>query len=168
MLGATRLSCCGDSSLVSRSLCHRQLLCRVVNGLWCRDDEGTTRRRVGRPPRRQPVRLGSYDHWAVWNCVVRRSRDASCFHVSSCLFSEGGFFNARLKFPEDFPNHPPEMTFTTEMWHPNSSYCGCTMRCGLARCSVPDIGFAGSLSGRKSVHFHPAPAWRRQIQRART
>ena len=33
--------------------------------------------------------------------------------------SEGGFFKAELKFPEDFPNRPPQMTFKSEMWHPN-------------------------------------------------
>lgn len=32
---------------------------------------------------------------------------------------EGGFFNAKLDFPKEFPNLPPEMTFTTPMWHPN-------------------------------------------------
>ena len=32
---------------------------------------------------------------------------------------EGGFFNAVLKFPKDYPNSPPEMRFTSEMWHPN-------------------------------------------------
>jgi ubiquitin-conjugating enzyme E2 G1 len=32
---------------------------------------------------------------------------------------EGGFFKARLVFPNDFPNMPPTMTFTSEMWHPN-------------------------------------------------
>ena len=32
---------------------------------------------------------------------------------------EGGFFKALLKFPEDYPNNPPEMKFVTEMWHPN-------------------------------------------------
>ena len=32
---------------------------------------------------------------------------------------EGGFFKANLKFPKDFPNMPPEMKFTSEMWHPN-------------------------------------------------
>jgi len=32
---------------------------------------------------------------------------------------EGGFFNAILKFPKDFPNMPPEMRFITPMWHPN-------------------------------------------------
>jgi len=32
---------------------------------------------------------------------------------------EGGFFNARLKFPKEYPNLPPKMKFTSEMWHPN-------------------------------------------------
>jgi ubiquitin-conjugating enzyme E2 G1 len=32
---------------------------------------------------------------------------------------EGGFFKARLVFPQDFPNMPPTMTFVSEMWHPN-------------------------------------------------
>lgn len=32
---------------------------------------------------------------------------------------EGGFFKARLSFPNDFPNMPPSLTFTSEMWHPN-------------------------------------------------
>ena len=32
---------------------------------------------------------------------------------------EGGFFKALLKFPSDFPNMPPSMHFTSEMWHPN-------------------------------------------------
>lgn len=32
---------------------------------------------------------------------------------------EGGFFKALLEFPNDFPNMPPVMTFTSEMWHPN-------------------------------------------------
>ena len=32
---------------------------------------------------------------------------------------EGGFYLAKLKFPNDYPNSPPEMVFETEMWHPN-------------------------------------------------
>lgn len=32
---------------------------------------------------------------------------------------EGGFFNARLTFPKDYPNSPPNCRFTSEMWHPN-------------------------------------------------
>ena len=34
--------------------------------------------------------------------------------------SIGGYFTSRLKFPSDFPNNPPKMTFTTpNFWHPN-------------------------------------------------
>ena len=45
---------------------------------------------------------------------------------SSCT-REGGFFKAELKFPDDFPNNPPEMRFITPMWHPNSQ-CGARAR----------------------------------------
>ena len=37
------------------------------------------------------------------------------------LCSEGGFFKAELKFPDDFPNKPPTMKFISPMWHPNSA-----------------------------------------------
>ena len=43
---------------------------------------------------------------------------SSTFTSQSTLY-EGGFFKAKLKFPSDFPNMPPEMTFVSEMWHPN-------------------------------------------------
>ena len=32
---------------------------------------------------------------------------------------EGGYFRAELKFPDDYPNNPPEMKFLSKMWHPN-------------------------------------------------
>ncbi|CAK0734380.1 Ubiquitin-conjugating enzyme E2 7 [Coccomyxa viridis] len=32
---------------------------------------------------------------------------------------EGGFFNATLSFPSDYPQSPPTCRFTSEMWHPN-------------------------------------------------
>eukprot|EP00768_Dysnectes_brevis_P006704 gnl/Dysnectes_brevis/538_a595_3708.p1 GENE.gnl/Dysnectes_brevis/538_a595_3708~~gnl/Dysnectes_brevis/538_a595_3708.p1 ORF type:complete len:167 (+),score=6.81 gnl/Dysnectes_brevis/538_a595_3708:696-1196(+) len=32
---------------------------------------------------------------------------------------EGGCFKAILTFPEDYPNSPPKMRFTTPMYHPN-------------------------------------------------
>eukprot|EP00736_Rhodelphis_marinus_P008442 Rmarinus@m.18293 len=32
---------------------------------------------------------------------------------------EGGFFNAIMTFPKDYPNNPPQLKFTSEMWHPN-------------------------------------------------
>jgi ubiquitin-conjugating enzyme E2 G1 len=33
--------------------------------------------------------------------------------------SEGGMFKAKMQFPEDFPNSPPELRFTSQFWHPN-------------------------------------------------
>ena len=32
---------------------------------------------------------------------------------------EGGFFQAEMCFPKDYPNHPPTLRFTSEFWHPN-------------------------------------------------
>jgi len=32
---------------------------------------------------------------------------------------EGGMFKAKMTFPPDYPNMPPELRFTSEMWHPN-------------------------------------------------
>mmetsp|Transcript_22655 Transcript_22655/g.77068 ORF Transcript_22655/g.77068 Transcript_22655/m.77068 type:complete len:170 (+) Transcript_22655:114-623(+) len=32
---------------------------------------------------------------------------------------EGGFFQATMKFPPEYPNRPPELRFETEIWHPN-------------------------------------------------
>ncbi|CAG2109532.1 unnamed protein product [Medioppia subpectinata] len=32
---------------------------------------------------------------------------------------EGGMFRAELDFPQNFPQRPPKMRFTTEIWHPN-------------------------------------------------
>jgi len=32
---------------------------------------------------------------------------------------EGGFFKARLTFPPEYPNLPPQMKFVSEIWHPN-------------------------------------------------
>ncbi|ONM36567.1 Ubiquitin-conjugating enzyme E2 7 [Zea mays] len=32
---------------------------------------------------------------------------------------DGGYFNAIMSFPENYPNSPPSVRFTSEMWHPN-------------------------------------------------
>ena len=37
--------------------------------------------------------------------------------LSKCV---GGFFKALMTFPKDYPNMPPKMRFTSDMWHPNS------------------------------------------------
>ncbi|THG22281.1 hypothetical protein TEA_009414 [Camellia sinensis var. sinensis] len=32
---------------------------------------------------------------------------------------EGGFFNAIMTFPSNYPNSPPTVRFTSDVWHPN-------------------------------------------------
>ncbi|KAL7147979.1 hypothetical protein ABFS83_06G147700 [Erythranthe nasuta] len=32
---------------------------------------------------------------------------------------EGGFFNAIMSFPPNYPNSPPTVRFTSDVWHPN-------------------------------------------------
>ncbi|CAN1282930.1 Ubiquitin-conjugating enzyme E2 7, partial [Linum perenne] len=32
---------------------------------------------------------------------------------------EGGYFNAIMSFPSNYPNSPPTVKFISEMWHPN-------------------------------------------------
>ncbi|KAI8563899.1 hypothetical protein RHMOL_Rhmol03G0145300 [Rhododendron molle] len=32
---------------------------------------------------------------------------------------EGGFFNAIMTFPSNYPNSPPTVKFTSDIWHPN-------------------------------------------------
>ncbi|KAH9701181.1 ubiquitin-conjugating enzyme E2 7 [Citrus sinensis] len=39
--------------------------------------------------------------------------------VSLHVAIEGGFFNAIMSFPSNYPNSPPTVKFTTEIWHPN-------------------------------------------------
>eukprot|EP00771_Trimastix_marina_P000046 gnl/Trimastix_PCT/1046.p1 GENE.gnl/Trimastix_PCT/1046~~gnl/Trimastix_PCT/1046.p1 ORF type:complete len:168 (-),score=51.17 gnl/Trimastix_PCT/1046:261-764(-) len=51
--------------------------------------------------------------------------DSDLFRWQVCIMGppdtiyEGGMFQGTLTFPENFPNYPPEMRFTSEMWHPN-------------------------------------------------
>ncbi|CAM8948942.1 unnamed protein product [Rhodiola kirilowii] len=37
---------------------------------------------------------------------------------------DGGFFNAVMTFPQNYPNSPPTIRFTSEMWHPNVYHDG--------------------------------------------
>lgn len=46
-------------------------------------------------------------------------RGVTTYSPSDNPCSEGGFFNAILSFPTDYPNSPPTCRFTSEMWHPN-------------------------------------------------
>ncbi len=78
---------------------------------------------------------------------------------------EGGFFKAKLEFPRDFPNNPPTMTFTSEMWHPNGiSFCFLTS--SLLVAFSPSVLFFSfySVRRRSRLYLHPTPAWRGQVQ----
>ncbi|KAL9296618.1 hypothetical protein ACSQ67_022514 [Phaseolus vulgaris] len=35
------------------------------------------------------------------------------------LLQRGGFFNAIMSFPSNYPNSPPSVKFSSEIWHPN-------------------------------------------------
>ncbi|KAL6048787.1 Ubiquitin-conjugating enzyme E2 14 [Balamuthia mandrillaris] len=50
------------------------------------------------------------DNIFEWSCVIVGPPDT---------FYEGGYFNCKLKFPTEYPDQPPEMYFTSEIWHPN-------------------------------------------------
>lgn len=43
------------------------------------------------------------------------------FSGPSDTIYEGGYFQASITFPSDYPNNPPTFQFKTEMWHPNST-----------------------------------------------
>lgn len=62
------------------------------------------------PPDGVSVGLGDDDNIFVWEVLLVGPPDT---------LYEGGFFNAKLEFPQDFPVMPPVMTFTTPIWHPN-------------------------------------------------
>lgn len=58
------------------------------------------------------VGLGDDDSMFSWRLMIIGPSDTPY---------EGGFFKAKLEFPEDFPNSPPVMTFVSQMWHPNGT-----------------------------------------------
>eukprot|EP00286_Rhodomonas_abbreviata_P000679 CAMPEP_0181290298 /NCGR_PEP_ID=MMETSP1101-20121128/1340_1 /TAXON_ID=46948 /ORGANISM="Rhodomonas abbreviata, Strain Caron Lab Isolate" /LENGTH=167 /DNA_ID=CAMNT_0023394575 /DNA_START=61 /DNA_END=564 /DNA_ORIENTATION=+ len=62
------------------------------------------------PPDGVSVGLGDDENIFNWELMI--------IGPDNTLY-EGGFFNAKLEFPSDFPNAPPVMTFTTKIWHPN-------------------------------------------------
>ncbi|GMP74646.1 hypothetical protein CsSME_00032013 [Camellia sinensis var. sinensis] len=48
----------------------------------------------------------------------------NCFPTFSCTYklpngSDGGYFNAIMSFPSNYPNSPPTVKFISKIWHPN-------------------------------------------------
>lgn len=64
------------------------------------------------PPDGVSVGLGEDENIFNWELFIVGPPDT---------LYEGGFFNATLAFPQDFPNSPPVMTFKTPIWHPNGT-----------------------------------------------
>ena len=62
------------------------------------------------PPDGISVGLGDDENIFKWDLMIVGPPDT---------LYEGGFFQAKLEFPNDFPNAPPTMTFVTSIWHPN-------------------------------------------------
>ena len=56
------------------------------------------------------VGLIDENNFYKWSVVI--------FGPSETIY-EGGFFNAILTFPLDYPNSPPQIKFTSPMFHPN-------------------------------------------------
>ena len=56
------------------------------------------------------VGLVDENNFYKWSIVI--------FGPSETIY-EGGYFKAILTFPLDYPNSPPQMKFTTKMFHPN-------------------------------------------------
>ncbi|CAF0984241.1 unnamed protein product [Rotaria sordida] len=54
-----------------------------------------------------PVNSDNIFHW---NAILDGPEDS--------LFEDGSFVLS-LKFPQDYPNHPPEVKFVTKIFHPN-------------------------------------------------
>jgi len=46
----------------------------------------------------------------LWNIILIGPKDTPY---------EGGIFNAKLKFPNTYPNYPPELIFINDIYHPN-------------------------------------------------
>jgi len=44
--------------------------------------------------------------------------DVGVFGPPKTLY-EGGYFKAKISFPQDYPYSPPTFRFSTKMWHPN-------------------------------------------------
>eukprot|EP01120_Amphizonella_sp_Union-15-10_P013791 TRINITY_DN6498_c0_g1_i1.p1 TRINITY_DN6498_c0_g1~~TRINITY_DN6498_c0_g1_i1.p1 ORF type:complete len:152 (-),score=13.44 TRINITY_DN6498_c0_g1_i1:60-515(-) len=57
-------------------------------------------------------------------CSASPADESNLFLWNASIFGpegpwEGGIFSLRLKFPEDFPGKPPQVRFTTDIFHPN-------------------------------------------------
>ena len=50
------------------------------------------------------------DNFYEWDFIIIGPPDT---------FYEGGLFNGKITFPKEYPNRPPNLFFTTNLYHPN-------------------------------------------------
>ena len=96
--------------------------------------------------------------------------DISCIDLTGLIVfpccSDGGFFNAVMKFPSNYPNSPPTVKFTSEIWHPNGEHLSSVFefldtvlflffRVGL----MSWICLNCSLPRWKGLHFNSSSPW---------
>lgn len=137
-----------------RCAATKQLLERLYHtcmhaSLWCGVGSGDCRL------------VGS--HWVrsqagVYQSPTLRANHHSTSHVRlTTPRSEGGFFNARLTFPKDYPNSPPQCRFTSEMWHPNGMLAArrqFVRHSKLASCPSCPVPMVASMQAKQAPHLH--------------
>jgi ubiquitin-protein ligase len=106
------------------------------------------------PPDGVSVGLGEDENIFCWDLMIIGPPDT---------LYEGGFFNAKLDFPSDFPNAPPVMTFKTPIWHPNGKLSWTSVASELS-VNLSSLVLLRSVRGRQGLYFHSAPARRGPLQ----
>ncbi|PWZ17457.1 Ubiquitin-conjugating enzyme E2 7 [Zea mays] len=75
-----------------------------------------------------PTAMNGSNPWGSQLCIEEGPAAAvlASARASWCMLgrrrggvSDGGYFNAIMTFPQNYPNSPPSVRFTSEMWHPN-------------------------------------------------
>uniref|UniRef100_A0A453FWE7 UBC core domain-containing protein n=1 Tax=Aegilops tauschii subsp. strangulata TaxID=200361 RepID=A0A453FWE7_AEGTS len=72
---------------------------------------------------------------------------------------DGGYFNAIMSFPQNYPNSPPTVRFTSEMWHPNGLIFTIRTSCTCTIHQSDIMLFFSSLSGWAGMHFYSSSTW---------
>ena len=73
----------------------------------------------------------NHENFYIWDVLL--------FGPQETIF-EGGIFKCQLKFPNDYPNKPPEFKFITNLLHPNI-YTDGKICISILRTGVDQFGY---------------------------